>query len=60
MITGWSFTPLRSRSSFPSFEKGEVFTADILETWIIYKRKQEIDPLRLRPHPYESLLYYDA
>ena len=37
-----------------------VFTADILETWITCKRKHEIDPVKLRPHSYESLLYYDA
>jgi glutamine synthetase len=39
---------------------GEVFTPDVLETWIAYKRTREIDPIRLRPHPYEFYLYYDA
>ena len=39
-------------------EKG-VFTADVIETWIEYKRTTEIDALRLRPHPYEFALYYD-
>ncbi len=40
--------------------KGDVFTVDILETWIKYKRGREIDPVRLRPHPYEFFLYYDV
>lgn len=40
--------------------KGDVFTQDVIETWVEYKRTQEIDELRLRPHPYEFALYYDA
>ena len=40
--------------------KGDVFTADVIETWVEYKRSKELDPLRLRPHPYEFALYYDA
>ena len=40
--------------------KGDVFTTDLLETWITYKRDQEVDQVRLRPHPYELFLYYDA
>jgi glutamine synthetase len=36
-----------------------VFTPDLIETWIEYKRTAEIDPVRLRPHPYEFDLYYD-
>lgn len=39
---------------------GDVFTPDVLDTWIEYKRTKEIDPMRLRPHPYEFYLYYDA
>src|SRR5438132_9737567 len=39
--------------------KGDVFTADFLEMWISAKRK-EADAIRLRPHPYEFFLYYDA
>jgi glutamine synthetase len=38
---------------------GGVFTDDLIETWVEYKRKNEIDALRLRPHPYEFALYYD-
>ncbi len=40
--------------------EGGVFTPDLIETWISYKRENEIDPLRLRPHPYEFALYYDV
>jgi glutamine synthetase len=39
--------------------EGGVFTQDLLETWIAYKREKEVDPMRLRPHPYEYFLYYD-
>jgi glutamine synthetase len=40
--------------------KGGVFTEDLIETWIGYKRGKEVDQLRLRPHPYEYFLYYDV
>jgi len=40
--------------------KGDVFTPDLIETWIEYKREKEVDPMRLRPHPYEFFLYYDV
>ncbi len=39
--------------------KGNVFTQDAIDKWISYKRKNEVDALRLRPHPYEFFLYYD-
>jgi glutamine synthetase len=39
--------------------KGDVFTEDLLETYIAYKRDKEVDALRVRPHPYEFALYYD-
>jgi glutamine synthetase len=40
--------------------KGDVFTEDVIETWIEWKRTKELDPLRLRPHPHEFSLYYDV
>jgi glutamine synthetase len=40
--------------------RGDVFTEDVLATWIDFKRTREIAPMRLRPHPYEFCLYYDA
>jgi len=39
--------------------KGDVFTKDVVENYIAYKRENEIDPIRLRPTPYEFHLYYD-
>jgi len=38
---------------------GGVFTDDLIETWVSYKRLREIDEVRLRPHPWEFMLYYD-
>jgi glutamine synthetase len=40
--------------------RGDVFTKDLIDTWISYKTEREVDPLRLRPHPYEYALYLDA
>jgi glutamine synthetase len=40
--------------------KGEVFTPDVVETHLSYKRSREVDEMRLRPHPYEFFLYYDV
>ena len=40
--------------------KGDVFTEDLIETWIDYKMAKEVSAIRLRPHPYEFALYYDA
>ena len=40
-------------------QAGGVFPADLIETWIDYKRTNEVDPIRLRPHPHEFELYYD-
>jgi glutamine synthetase len=39
--------------------EGDVFTPDVVETWIGYKREHEVDAIRLRPHPWEFHLYYD-
>ena len=40
--------------------KGDVFTQDVIETWVSYKRTHELEPIKLRPHPYEFSLYYDV
>ncbi len=40
--------------------KGDVFTPDVIETWIAYKRVNEVDAVRLHPHPMEYVLYYDV
>ncbi len=39
--------------------KGGVFTQDVLDMWAEYKTANEIDPVRLRPHPHEFFLYFD-
>ncbi len=39
--------------------RGDVFTPDVIDTWIWYKTENEVDALRLRPHPYEFCMYYD-
>jgi glutamine synthetase len=40
--------------------EGEVFTEDLVKNWISLKREREVDPVRLRPHPYEFMLYADC
>ncbi len=39
--------------------KGDVFTEEMLQSYIEYKRSREVEAVRLRPHPYEFALYYD-
>ncbi len=39
---------------------GEVFSPDFIEMYLDYKRSNEIDPVRLRPHPHEFFMYYDC
>jgi glutamine synthetase len=39
---------------------GGVFTPDVIETWLEFKRKKELDQVRLRPHPWEFYMYYDV
>ncbi|MBZ0199519.1 MAG: type I glutamate--ammonia ligase [Ignavibacteriaceae bacterium] len=40
--------------------RGDVFTEDVIDTWIKYKVEREIKPMALQPHPYEFNLYYDV
>ena len=40
--------------------KGGVFSEDIIEAWISYKRENEVDQVRIRPHPHEFFMYYDV
>ena len=40
--------------------KGDVFTPDLIDTWIEMKRENDVDPVRLRPVPMEFALYYDC
>ena len=39
--------------------EGGVFTKEVIDTWIAYKRETEVDEIRQRPHPHEYFLYYD-
>ena len=61
-----STTPGSLQDSLPALAnnhefllRGDVFTKDVIDTWIEYKMENEVDALRLRPHPYEFCLYYD-
>ena len=60
-------TPLSLEEALTNLEKdqefllhGDVFTPDVISTWIWYKREKEAEAMRLRPHPYEFYLYYDV
>ncbi len=55
---GGALTALENDHDF--LLKGDVFTREVVETWINYKRTKEIKELALRPHPYEFFMYYDA
>ncbi len=39
--------------------RGDVFTPDVIDTWIWYKTENEVNQLKLRPHPYEFCMYAD-
>ena len=39
--------------------KGDVFTEDVIDVWLEYKRENEVDAINMRPHPYEFFLYHD-
>jgi glutamine synthetase len=52
-----SLTALENDQGF--LKRGGVFTDDVIHTWLEYKRKREIDPVKLRPHPWEFYLYFD-
>ena len=40
--------------------KGDVFTKDVIDYWIDYKMENEVNPIKLRPVPYEFMMYYDV
>lgn len=40
--------------------KGDVFSEELIMTWIQAKRVEEVEAVRVRPHPYEYCLYYDV
>ncbi len=60
-------TPASLEAALEALEKDHafltdtgVFTTDFIENWIEYKLDNEVNPMRLRPHPYEFALYYDC
>jgi glutamine synthetase len=53
-----SLAALRADSDF--LLRGDVFTPDVIDTWIWYKQTHEVEAMRIRPHPYEFNLYYDV
>jgi glutamine synthetase len=55
--TGELFQALKADHEHLS--RGDMFTTDLIETWISYKRERELEPVALRPHPYEFFLYSD-
>jgi glutamine synthetase len=66
-LTGVPSTPATLEDALVALEKdhdfllqGEVFTEDVIETWIRFKRAEEVTAVRLRPHPYEFALYFDT
>ena len=52
-----SLDALRQDHSF--LLRGDVFTDDVIDTWIWYKTEHECEALRQRPHPFEFAMYYD-
>jgi glutamine synthetase len=52
-----SLEALKEDNAF--LKKGDVFTQDAIDMWIEYKTENEVDEIRLRPHPHEFFLYYD-
>ena len=52
-----ALTALRADHEF--LLRGDVFTPDVIDTWIWYKTENEVDAMQLRPHPYEFCMYYD-
>jgi len=66
-LAGYARTPGSLEEALDALEadhdfltKGGVFTPDLIETWIAWKRENEIKEMALRPHPYEFHLYYDC
>jgi glutamine synthetase len=47
------------RRDYAFLTHGDVFTRDVIDTWIDWKMENEVNPMRLRPHPYEFALYFD-
>ena len=55
----WTRRWRRLRADHEFLLRGDVFTPDVIDTWIWYKTVNEVQAMQLRPHPYEFCLYYD-
>jgi glutamine synthetase len=65
-LSAWPHTPASLEEALGALKddhefllRGDVFTQDVVDAWIDYKMENEVEPLRLRPHPHEFFLYYD-
>ena len=65
-LEGYEHTPASLEKALDALKadhgfltKGDVFTDDLIEAWIDWKVENEVEPMALRPHPYEFHLYYD-
>ena len=66
-LTDYAKVPISLDESLAALRKdheyllrGDVFTEDVIDTWIWFKTENEVEALRQRPHPFEFALYYDA
>jgi len=66
-LSGYAHTPASLDKAIEALEEdsefltqGDVFTPDLIDTWITWKRNEELQPMALRPHPFEFHLYYDS
>ncbi len=51
----------KDQNCYPFFAGlGAVFTQEVIDAWLTYKRETEVDAIPLRPHPYEFAPYYDV
>ncbi len=51
----------KNQNCYPFFASlGDVFTQEVIDTWLTSKREREVAAIRLRPRPYEFALYYDV
>jgi len=59
-VPGSLYTALKSLEEDNEYLlRGGVFTKDVIDVWLEYKYKKEVDAVRMRPHPYEFYLYFD-
>ena len=66
MVPTWNYVavhaygPITFRDDHEFLLRGDVFSPDVIDTWVWYKMTHEVEALRVRPHPHEFTLYYDV